>query len=80
LLDTFNYVGPQVEALFGYPRDDWFRERFWEEHLHPDVRERTVESHRRAITDGDHLQLEYRMLSANGGTVWLHETSQFDEH
>ncbi len=32
----FTYVGPQAEALLGWPAEDWLREGFWAEHVYPD--------------------------------------------
>ena len=31
----FTYVGPQVVKLLGYPAEEWCREDFWTDHMHP---------------------------------------------
>jgi len=67
------YVGPQASNLLGYPMDAWYGENFWLDHVHPDDRAaalafRLEHSHR----EGDY-ELDYRMLAADGRTVWIHD-------
>lgn len=68
------FVNKHVEDLFGYPVEEWLQDpSFWLEHLHPEDRERTLVSARKAIQEGRNHELEYRMIAADGRTVWLHE-------
>jgi PAS domain S-box-containing protein len=67
----FVYVGPQAVELLGYPIGDWYRPGFWVEHLHPDDRERVLEQRRTQSQRETDYELEYRMLGADGRTVWL---------
>lgn len=67
------YVGPQAVPLLGYALEDWHREGFWAGRLHPDDRERVVGATDEAVRRGEGLELEYRMLSAGGKDVWLHD-------
>ena len=39
---TFTYVSKQAERLLGYPVQEWYGERFWWQHLHPEDRERNI--------------------------------------
>ena len=68
----FLYVSEEAERLLGYPCRRWLEEpEFWKEHIHPDDRELTVAF---CVEQAARLQphaLEYRMLSADGRTVWL---------
>jgi PAS domain S-box-containing protein len=68
------FVNKHVEDLFGYPVEKWLQDpSFWVEHLHPEDRERTLASARKAIQERRKHELEYRMIAADGRTVWLHE-------
>ena len=69
----FNYVGPQAVRVFGYPLEAWYEEGFWEQHLHPDDRERAVALCAEGMRRNDKFELEYRMLSSKGEMVWLHD-------
>ena len=69
----FLYVGPQAVRVFGYPLEAWYEEGFWEQHLHPDDRERAVAFCAAALRGNERFELEYRMLSSKGEVVWLHD-------
>jgi PAS domain S-box-containing protein len=70
-----SYVSKRAEAILGYPIAQWLREpHFWEAHLHPDDRLKTVASYRRAAQDKRHHALEYRMVAADGREVWFHDS------
>jgi PAS domain S-box-containing protein len=69
----FTYVGPQVVPLFGYPVEDWYAEKFWENSIHPDDRERTIRICAEATEQCHDHDLEYRVLTANGGAVWVRD-------
>jgi PAS domain S-box-containing protein len=69
----FTYVGPQVAQILGHPVGDWYEEDFWIAHLHPDDRERAADVRRRAGQQSEGIDLEYRMVAADGRTVWLRD-------
>ncbi|RIK36210.1 MAG: hypothetical protein DCC58_19540, partial [Chloroflexi bacterium] len=70
------YVSPQVEALLGYPSEDWHGDgSFWRSVLHPDDRERVVAEYRRARARRAPFTAEYRMVAADGRTVWVRDRS-----
>jgi PAS domain S-box-containing protein len=63
--------GPQTEALLGYPIERWFAEpRFASTLIHPDDREINAELNARSFEE-DVVQGEYRMIRADGRTVWV---------
>jgi PAS domain S-box-containing protein len=68
----FTFVSPQAERLLGYPPQVWLAEPdFWQNHIHPDDRERAIGLCREA---GQKYQsFEYRMLTADGRVVWLRD-------
>jgi PAS domain S-box-containing protein len=70
----FLYVSEEAQRLLGYPCRQWLEEpEFWKQHIHPDDRERAT-TICMAQTAGmrPHI-LEYRMVSADGRTVWLRD-------
>jgi PAS domain S-box-containing protein len=69
----FTYVGPQADELLGYPVEEWHTKDFWRSHLHPDDRQRTVESSLEATARGEVMEIEYRMLAVDGSPVWIHD-------
>ena len=71
--DRFTQIGPQVEALLGHPMDAWFEPGFWQTHIHPEDREWVPSFCAEATRHGEDHEFEYRMLAADGRTVWLRE-------
>lgn len=70
----YSFVSPKIEAILGYPAERWTTEpNFWEEHVHPDDLKPALDLCQKAIREGRNHQLEYRMIAADGRTVWLHD-------
>jgi PAS domain S-box-containing protein len=70
----FSFVSPQAERILGYPPAQWLESPdFWVTHLHPDDRDWCVNFCVEATKDGRDHEFEYRMIAANGQTVWLHD-------
>ncbi len=69
----FFYVGPQAVPFLGFPIEEWMREGFWEERLHPDDREWVLITRSEAVEKGTSFECEYRMLRADGRTVWVRD-------
>jgi PAS domain S-box-containing protein len=78
----FTYVGPQAFALLGYPLDDWYGVGFWPNSIHPDDRDEAVAFCQASSARGEDHDFEYRMLTADGGVVWMRDvvTVVSDEH
>ena len=69
----FNYVNPAAETLLGYPVSRWLEEpHFWAEHLHPDDRHVPMLCHNETVAGRNH-ELVYRIIAADGRTVWLRD-------
>lgn len=70
----FTYVSPQAERILGYPADQWITEKdFWIVHMHPDD---ATWAPAYCVTETDNNRdhnFEYRMIAADGRTVWLHD-------
>jgi PAS domain S-box-containing protein len=71
----FTQVGPQAEPLLGYPIKDWLQKDFLDQRLHPEDRQWVLQACLSAAEKGQAHELEYRMLGADGRTVWLREVA-----
>ena len=67
---TFTYVSPQAAGL-GYPIAEWYTPDFWARHVHPEDREQAVAFCRSEGAAGRNHRFQYRMLAADGRTVWI---------
>ncbi|SFG13970.1 EAL domain-containing protein [Neptunomonas qingdaonensis] len=68
---NFNSVSANAERLLGYKRQDWTRKGFWQEHIHPQDRQRSITfCHNETSQHRDHV-LEYRFSNKQGETIWL---------
>lgn len=68
------FVSEKAEQILGYPTSRWLSEpRFWEDHLHPDDREKSMAASDAANTRSSPFELEYRMVSADGREVWFED-------
>ena len=71
---TALYVSPGYEDLTGYPTEQRLREPdLWVNMLHPDDRDRVLEESARTNRTGEAFDIEYRIVTADGRTVWLHD-------
>ena len=71
---TFSFVSEQAERILGYPIEQWLCEpTFWRDHVHPDDRNWAVEFCLKATAQKHDHDFEYRMIAADGRTVWLRD-------
>jgi len=69
----FLQVGPQAGVILGYPAEEWLRPGFWPALAHPDDAAWASSFRRESMDLGDNFEFEYRALSRDGRTVWIHE-------
>lgn len=69
----FTFVSGAAEHVLGYPLSAWFSGTFWYDHLHPDDRAWADACCREQTRLGRDHSLEYRMITADGRIVWLHD-------
>ncbi|MGZ4152190.1 MAG: PAS domain S-box protein, partial [Actinomycetota bacterium] len=69
------YVSPQVETILGYEPERWTSELLWAPSLHPDDREHVLEALAVAVRAQRAVDVEYRLLAADGHVVWVREQS-----
>jgi PAS domain S-box-containing protein len=65
------YMSPQIESMLGYPVSRWLEPDFFLSILHPEDQERVLEEVRQTHMKGDNFRMEYRMIGADGSTVWV---------
>jgi PAS domain S-box-containing protein len=69
----FTYVGEQALRMFGYPAERWYEPGFWASHVHPDDLMRAAAERLNSSRGQDSFELGYRVLAADGRTVWLQD-------
>ena len=71
----FNYVSSQSERLLGYTPEQWMADvNFWRDKLHPE--DRWAYDHCAQMIAGKvPYSYEYRMIAADGRTVWINESA-----
>lgn len=67
----FNFVSQRAETILGYPLSKWMEPDFWQRMVHPDDLERAVQRRREVLETGESGSIEYRVVAADGRTVWL---------
>jgi PAS domain S-box-containing protein len=70
---TFTYVSKQAERLLGYPVEAWYETGFWQQHLHPDDREKVLAYATACTARGEDHNLEYRFLAKDGRIFWVQD-------
>jgi PAS domain S-box-containing protein len=69
----FSFVSSQAERMLGYPAEQWLSPGFWAQHVHPEDVEWCTKFCIQATQQGQDHEFEYRMIAADGRTVWLHD-------
>ncbi len=69
----FTYVGPQAVGLLGFPSQQWLDFDFWPLHIHPEDRKRAIDYCLQSAKSKTDFAFEYRMITADGRTVWIHD-------
>ncbi len=73
-VSTAVYISPQYERITGYsPQQRMADPELWVNILHPDDRDRVLAESLRTNETGDPFDIEYRIIAADGRTVWLHD-------
>jgi len=70
---SFTYVSPQVTRLLGYETAEWYERDFWVRHLHPEDRQVAIDFCNDSSQHLSEYEFEYRMIAANGESVWLRD-------
>jgi PAS domain S-box-containing protein len=67
-------LSPQIEAILGYTPEEWMGDAdLWIDRIHPEDRDRVVAACELANRERKPYQEEYRIVSRDGRTVWIHD-------
>ena len=71
------YLSPHVEALTGYPLDNFMADRnFWPSVvIHPDDRAVAAAQSER-LAQGQSSEIEYRLIQVDGQVIWVRDNAQ----
>jgi diguanylate cyclase (GGDEF)-like protein/PAS domain S-box-containing protein len=70
------YVSPQIDAILGVSAQEYMDDPdLWARMLHPDDRERAMETYRRGRETGEPFTFEYRLVSKDGRVVWFRDSA-----
>jgi PAS domain S-box-containing protein len=69
------YMSPQIETMLGFPVSDWLRTDgdFYASRVHPADRDSVLAEVARTHETGEDFRMEYRMLAADGGVIWVRD-------
>ncbi|MGQ0712169.1 MAG: GAF domain-containing protein [Gemmatimonadaceae bacterium] len=71
---VFTFVNRRAEAVLGWPPSVWLEPgAYLERIVHPEDRERVGEHLEQVAASGDHSEVEYRVLAADGRVTWVRE-------
>ncbi len=69
----FTFVGDQAVKLLGHKLEQWYEADFWSANIHPDDRDQAIAFRLKNAEALDRYDFEYRMLTTDGRTVWIHD-------
>ncbi len=72
----FAYISPQLKTLLCVPSSQWNVVNSWEEHVHPDDRDRLQQEVRLTIDTGAPFCCEYRMITSDSRIIWVRDNAQ----
>jgi PAS domain S-box-containing protein len=74
------YMSPRSVEVFGYTPERWtWTPEFWEDHLHPDDRDRVLALDAETNRTHEPFVAEYRFRRADGTYVWIHDEAKLVE-
>jgi PAS domain S-box-containing protein len=73
----FSYISPQIQKMLKIPAEQWNPGilNTWLDYVHPDDCDRIVNSVQKAIVNGESVNLEYRLFTADGEMIWVQDQS-----
>ncbi len=71
------FVNRRAEELLGYPVEWWLKTpNVWQLLVHPADLDRVLGECIAAVVDGRDHELEYRVITADGRTLWVHDMTR----
>jgi PAS domain S-box-containing protein len=72
------YIDPRIGKLLGYAPSDW-DDAGWSHHIHPEDRDAALTRLRDAVARRAEVEVEYRMVAAEGWTAWIRDIISADQ-
>jgi len=70
------YVSPQIEQILGVTPERYLAEPdLWTAMLHPEDRDRALETYVRGRDGGEPFTMEYRLIAPDGRVVWFQDSA-----
>ena len=69
----YTFASDRAETILGFPPAMWVEDGFWQAHIHPDDLERVLAEDADAFANRRDVELEYRMITADGDIVQLRD-------
>lgn len=69
----FEYIGPQIEQLLGWPQHSWKTVEDWATRIHADERDAVVNLCITQSMSGIDHEADYRALTKDGGFIWMRD-------
>jgi len=70
----FTFISKQVAQILGYSPSEWLAVPFfWQNHIHPDDKEKAIHFCHQETLMGRNHTFEYRMRTKSGAYIWLQD-------
>ena len=70
----FDFLSEAASRITGYPMQQLKHPEFLLSLIHPEDRQRVATAYLENITAGNHFEVEYRVVRADGQTIWLRDS------
>jgi len=70
------YFSPQVEALLGYPIEEWTNKARWASLIHPEDFEKVMQADKEADQTKGVFNVDYRLIARDGRIVHVHDEAR----
>ncbi len=71
---TCTFISRQAEDILRYPTRMWLTgKELWPGIIHPEDRERVLDSCKKVVSSVRNVELDYRMVAADDKVVWIHD-------
>lgn len=74
--DCFTFISGKTQEITGYTHEQWREKGFLASHIHPKDRDFAIKYCENATKRGEDHEFEYRMITADGGFVWIRDIVQ----
>ncbi len=69
----FEYIGPQIEKLLGWPQASWATSRDWIDRIYSEDKTWVVDYCIAKSIEGEDYEVDYRAMNKDGGYVWIRD-------